>query len=130
MADFLQLVSSLREQMNATLSRSDALKPLAWLVGILATATILGLFAKASEWILVAFVVALMSSIALYAAAYTFCLFADRDALRSEKYSLQKMAIEHGIYGDNLVGVITPKAGGEKLIESFSGDKTKTEGGA
>ena len=105
MADFLQLVSMLREQMNATLSRSDVLKPLAWLVGILATATIAALFSRPPDWVLVALVVALLGSTILYGMAYVFCLFADRDALRSEKYSLHKMAIEHGLIGDSSSGI-------------------------
>ena len=95
----------LREQMNATLSRSDVLKPLAWLVGILATATIAALFSRPPDWVLVALVVALLGSTILYGMAYVFCLFADRDALRSEKYSLHKMAIEHGLIGDSSSGI-------------------------
>jgi hypothetical protein len=104
-ADFLQLVSMLREQMNATLSRSDVLKPLAWLVGILATATCVALFAKPSDWVLVAFITALIASIILYGVSYFYCLLKDRDALRSEKYSLHKMAIEHGLIGDSGTGL-------------------------
>jgi len=91
--------------MNATLSRSDVLKPLAWLVGILATATIAALFSRPPDWVLVALVVALLGSTILYGMAYVFCLFADRDALRSEKYSLHKMAIEHGLIGDSSSGI-------------------------
>jgi hypothetical protein len=35
-----------------------------------------------------------------------FCLVRDRDALRSEKYALNKMAIEHGLLGDSASGII------------------------
>lgn len=105
MPDFLQVVSMLREQMNATLSRSDVLKPMSWLIGILSTATVAALFAMPPEWILVALVATLIVMTVLYALAYGFCLFADRDALRSERYSLHKMAIEHGIYGDSISGI-------------------------
>ena len=88
MADFLQLISTLREQMNATLSRSDVLRPLAWLIGILTTAIILMVVAKGPEWLLILMSVLLVFSIGIYFFAYVFCLFRDRDALRSEKYSL------------------------------------------
>ncbi len=108
MADFLQLVSMLREHMNATLSRSDVLKPLAWLVSILALAVVLLLFAKAPDWILAPISYGLVGSIVLYAAAYIYCLIMDRDALRSEKYSLHKMAIEHGFLGDSTAGMFDP----------------------
>ena len=97
----------LKEQMNATLSRSDVLKPLAWLIGILTIATALFLYAKAPEWLLISITVCLLLSVGLYVFSYVFCLINDRDALRSEKYSLNKMAIEHGIYGDSDAGVIT-----------------------
>jgi hypothetical protein len=109
MPDFLQLVSMLREQMSATLSRSDVLKPLAWLVGIVATATAIALFAKPQEWVVHWLLVALLSSIGLYGAAFVFCLIFDRDALRSEKYSLNKLAIEHGLLGDSTAGMFDPR---------------------
>jgi hypothetical protein len=128
MADFFQLISMMREQMNATLSRSDVLKPLAWLVGILATATTVALFASPPEWVLVYLVVTLIVTIGLYALAYLFCLFVDRDALRSEKYSLQKMAIEHGIYGDSRVGLIDPTETKPKLIPPSDTVTTPGEG--
>ena len=106
MTTFLQLVSSLREQMSANLSRSDVLRPLAWIIGILLTALCMLTFAKAPDWLLVSVAGALGVMIALYAIAYTFCLFKDRDALRSEKYSLNKMAIEHGLLGDATSGLM------------------------
>jgi hypothetical protein len=105
MADFLRLISTLREQMNATLSRSDILRPLAGLIGILITAIILMIVAKGPEWLLILMSALLVFSIVIYFFAYVFCLFRDRDALRSEKYSLQKMALEQGIFGDNLSGI-------------------------
>ena len=42
----------------------------------------------------------------IYAIAFVFLLITDRDSLRSEKYSLHKMAIEHGLIGDSTLGVI------------------------
>jgi hypothetical protein len=108
----------LREQMNATLSRSDVLKPLAWLVGIIALTVVLMLTAGAPDWMLLFLVYSLVGIIILYAASYVFCLFNDRDSLRSERYSLNKMAIEHGFFGDDLTGVVEDKKGAQKLIES------------
>jgi hypothetical protein len=118
----------LREQMNATMSRSDVLKPLAWLVGIVATATCAALFSKPPEWVLVALIVALLASITLYGLAYIFCLFMDRDALRSEKYSLHKLAIEHGIYGDSFRGVIEDQPSTKALPSPSEPTEKRTEG--
>jgi hypothetical protein len=106
MTDFLQLVSTLREQMNATLSRSDVLKPLVWPVGILATLTVAAAIGKAPTWLLVILAIFLGVALLLYLGAFLFCLAADRDSLRSETYSLHKMAIEHGLYGDSAIGLI------------------------
>lgn len=116
MPDFLQLVSMLREQMHASLSRSDVLRPLAWLVLILTTGTLTCVLAKAPEWLLISMAVLLFLSIVLYIISYLYCLFNDRDALRSEKYSLHKMAIEHGMYGDSQTGLIEPDKATVKAI--------------
>jgi hypothetical protein len=52
------------------------------------------------------FLFALFSALTmlLYLGAYLYCLVTDRDALRSEKYSIQKLTIEKGFVGDSLVG--------------------------
>jgi hypothetical protein len=111
MPDLLRLVSTLQEQMNATLSRSDALKPLAWLIVILTTTCVLLVHVAGPAWLLVVAVCLLAAATALYFVAFGFCLIRDRDALRSETYSLHKIAIEHGLTGDSITGVIA--AGGE-----------------
>jgi membrane protein YdbS with pleckstrin-like domain len=116
MADFMQMVSLFREQMNATLSRSDVLRPLAWLVLITGLTLILLVGANAPEWLLILAGVLFVGSVCIYAVAYIFCLFVDRDSLRSEKYSLQQMAIEHGIVGDSTTGVIELKSDRHKSI--------------
>jgi hypothetical protein len=120
MPDFLQLVSQLREQMHATLSRSDILRPIAWLIGILTTTTVLLVVAQAPEWLLFLIAGLLVAMIALYGFAYLFCLVSDRDALRSENYSLQKMAIEHNLIGDSTTGLFEPRE-----TDGLGGDSTK-----
>jgi len=62
-------------------------------------------------------VVFLGLSVCLYLGAYTYCLVKDREALRSEKYTIQKLAIEKGFIGDSITGVfpIEP-ATGARLI--------------
>lgn len=86
MTEFLHILSSLREQMSATLSRSDVLRPIAWIVGILTTTTVVMLFAKAPDWLLILMATLLVLNIFLYGFAYLFCLLKDRESLRSEKY--------------------------------------------
>jgi len=108
------------------LSRSDVLKPLAWLIGIITTTIVLMIFAKGPQWILILMSVLLVLSIVLYFFVYVFCLFRDRDALRSEKYSLQKMALEHGIFGDNVSGIVEQ----DPQLALTSAQKTKSEDAA
>jgi hypothetical protein len=88
MPDFLNFVSMMREQMNATLLRSDVLRALIWPLGILMLATLGLVHAGAPHWLLVVFSVLFVLCALLYGASYVFCLINDRDSLRSEKYSL------------------------------------------
>jgi hypothetical protein len=110
MTEFLKVISLLREQMHATLSRSDILRPLAWLIGMLLTATVGMAAGRAPNWLLVLMSIVLVAVIALYGTAYVFCLLKDRDALRSESYSLHKLAIEQGLLGDSTTGMFAPEA--------------------
>ena len=43
-------------------------------------------------------------SIVLYIVAYIFFALTDKDSLRSERYSIQKLAIEKGFVGDDKLG--------------------------
>jgi hypothetical protein len=125
MPDFSAIASALREQMHATLSRSDVLKPLAWLVLILASALIVVAVYSPHAWLVSWLLALLIVAAAIYSFAYLYCLFKDRDALRSEKYSLQKLAIEQNLLGDNSVGMFEaqeinkrgPSASSAKQIE-------------
>jgi hypothetical protein len=90
MSDFYKFISSLRPQKSATISRSDALKPLLWLIALVSAAVVMGLTTKPPEWLLITNVMVWMFCILLYAGAYVFCLLTDRDSLRSERYSTPK----------------------------------------
>lgn len=121
---FVQLLTSLREQMQASLSRTDVLRPMTWLVGILLLGTLLAFSAGLPQIVSHSIAVMLGISVALYIAAYLFCLFTDKDALRSERYSLNKMAIERGLFGDNVTGLLREE---ETVIEISSDKITKSD---
>ena len=59
----------------------------------------------------------------LYLFTYIFCLFTDKDALRSENYSISKLAIEKGIIGDNITGMVEPSSEEIKTIENKSNEE-------
>ena len=88
--DLLRLVSVLREQMHATLSRSDALKPLAWLIVIIMTTAVMLVYATAPEWLLIVSASLLSAAITLYFVAFSYCLVKDRDAGTSARVALEE----------------------------------------
>ena len=45
----------------------------------------------------------------LYMAIFVFCIRKDPDMLRSETYSIQKLAIERGLVGDSTAGIVKLK---------------------
>lgn len=121
MTELMQVFAALKEQMSATLSRSDILTSLKWLVGMLLTAT-LGLAAvKAPDALIILVAVLLSLSVALFLGAYIFCLVNSPDSLRSEKYSLQKLAIQHALLGDSSAGLFEEdEISGQGKIEAPS----------
>jgi bacteriorhodopsin len=108
--DFLGLVATLREQMQANLSRSDVLRVLIWPVLILIFGLVAAERTEAPAWALIGIGVFAALFLLIYALAFVFLLIFDRDALRSEKYSLHKMAIEHGLLGDDRTGLLDPRS--------------------
>ncbi len=102
----MSLINALLQQSSASGSRSTTLKPLGWLVGLLLIATVGGATASIPEWLLMALAGFTGLSVFLYFGAYLYFMFKDPDALRSEKFNIEKMAIQKGITGDNESGVI------------------------
>jgi hypothetical protein len=105
----MAFIRALFQQASAEGSRSTALKPLGWLVGMLCAAT-LAFFSFSSPLPLgvgVTFVALTVLAVGGYLVAYFYLMIKDRDSLRSERYSIQKLAIEKGIVGDNISGVLS-----------------------
>ena len=108
MAEFMKLLLELRQHMSAEFTRSDVLRALMWPMLVLLAAMV-GLAGRVPTWILTDLFYMLCASVGLYGLTYVVCFFLDRDALRSEKYTLQKMAIERGVYGDSQHGLLPAK---------------------
>lgn len=104
----IELIRSFLEQATAQGSRSTALSPLGWLAAILSSALFGAFIAHAPNWATISIMVALCLSVFMYLAAYIFFMIRSPDALRSEKFTLSKLAIEHSAKGDNLSGLIEP----------------------
>jgi len=87
-------------------SRSTVLKPLTWFTSILLGSIISLVYFEGPKWLIIFLTVIISLVILLFLFTYIFCLFKDRDALRSESFSIKKMEIERGIYGDSNVGIL------------------------
>jgi hypothetical protein len=104
------MMQSFFSQANARGARSTALHALQWTIGLFLSAIALLVFAGAPSWLLVGVASALSLVLLVFLGAYIYLLFHNPDALRSEHFSLSKMAIEKGLVGDNVSGLIDPMA--------------------
>lgn len=87
-------------------SRSTVLRPLGWLASICVAAILGGVGFGAPVWLIILLAILFGFSVAFYLAAYAYCLLTGKtELLRSETYSIQKLAIEKGFVGDSLTGV-------------------------
>ncbi len=100
------LIKAFFEQALAKGSKSTILKPLGWMMAICISATLTSAHFSLSEWIVYLFAGFSCITMVLYLIAYLYCLAKDRDALRSETYSIQKMAIQKGFVGDDISGAL------------------------
>ena len=102
----LGLIRAFLEQATARGSRSTVLGPLGVMMPICVAATLAAHYLGAPIWLVVLFSTFSALTMVLYLFAYLYCLFKDRDALRTETYSIQKLAIEKGFIGDSMVGLL------------------------
>lgn len=101
-----ETIRAIISQASASGSRSTALQPLGWLSGILTSGLILAASFGAPVWVLVSFAVMLCSTVGIYLSGYVYYAIKNPDALRSEKFTLSKMAIEKNLIGDNEAGLM------------------------
>ncbi len=104
------LIQSFLSHSDAKGTRSTALHSLQWALGLLLAALPHTILAKAPEWMLVALLVAIAIVLAVFLGAYIYFLVRNPDALRSEQFTLSKLAIEKGLVGDNISGFTDPSS--------------------
>lgn len=98
-------ITGLFQQALQTASRSSALQPLAWIFGLLLAGLIGAFQVDATPWVVELLAVLLVVCFAVYIGTFVYLLIKDRDALRSERFTLNKMAIERGLFGDSESGL-------------------------
>lgn len=100
------IIRNFLQQDHGRGARSTVLHPLQWSLGLTAGALVIGAGTGAPAWVLVV----LAGLLGLFAVGMmvAFFYFAKKDpqALRSERYSLSRLAIERGLVGDDLMGLV------------------------
>jgi len=108
------LIRTILNHSSASGIKSTVLKSLGWIIPIEIVGLIVGLNYKASSVIII-FIIFLCLTVLLFIGTFIYCLFSNPDLLRSESFTLTKLAIEKGIYGDNLSGEIK-----EDMLQSLT----------
>lgn len=101
----IALIRSFLQQASAQGSRSTALNPLGWLVALLMPGVVATSIWSVPVVVTMTLLVMLCAASVLYGGAYIYFMLKDPDALRSEKFTLSKMALERTAVGDDLVGL-------------------------
>lgn len=107
-------LNSIFSRDTARKARSSALNSLQWYIGMILAALPALVIAKAPEWLLICVIVGFALVGLVFLGGFVFLLMYDRDALRSEDYSLSKLAIEKGLVGDNVAGLMD----GQLVVDS------------
>lgn len=102
-------------------AKSTALNPLQWVIGILVGVLPTLVLAKAPEWMLISDCCVVGCLLLLFGVAYFILLVKNVDALRSEHYTLSKMAMERGLVGDSDSGFVKPVGLRKELTEDAPG---------
>ena len=109
-------ITALLRQTLQGRSRSTVLTSLGWLLGILLTAILGAVYLKAPGLLVAALSAQEFITVGLYLYAYVFFMRTDPEALRSERYALGKLAIDKGVIGDDLAGIIEVEPSGTSIV--------------
>ena len=93
------------------------MNPLAWALGIVLSAILVAAgIHNVPPWVFLILGIAACVLVLAYLTAYFILLFVDRDALRSESFTLSKLAIEKSVTGDSLRGFTAIDLGDQKIL--------------
>jgi uncharacterized membrane protein YdbT with pleckstrin-like domain len=100
------MFQSFLSEATAKGAKSTALHSLQWMLGILLSALPMTIWAGGPSWILIGIGSSALVILVLFVFAYLYFLFKQPDALRSEQFTLSKLAIEKGLVGDSNTGFV------------------------
>jgi hypothetical protein len=101
-----ELIRAFLSQAKASGGRSTVLQPLGWLTATLILGMVLASACRAPPWSIALFGILLVGCVLLYLGSYIYFAVKSPDALRSEKFTLSKMALEKNLIGDNTSGLL------------------------
>jgi hypothetical protein len=104
----LDRLDQLQEKLGASMryeAKSSVLGPLQWMIGIVGTLTVGSKYVDLDDVYTIVGAALTVVGVVLFLGLYMYCFCYDRDALRSDKYGLSKMAIERGMLGDSKQGL-------------------------
>jgi hypothetical protein len=90
-------------------AKSNVLNSLAWMAASLIFAILGSSLVHSPDWIVTMFAYAFGGDVVLFLIAFVYFGLTDKDALRSERFGIQKMAIERGMIGDSTSGLFLPE---------------------
>ena len=102
--------------------KSTALAPLTNLLVVLAPPVVAAMYLEPPTWITATVVGLLTLVVIAFLGAYAHFSRKSPDALRSERYSIEKMLIQRGLIGDDSSG-FRKLTGDEKLISAPNDDE-------
>jgi hypothetical protein len=115
-----QIAQKLFEEGVPSGSRSTVVTALGYFGAALAACMLGSVEVGAPEWMQILLASFFGIDFLTFIVLYIFFALTDKDSLRSEKFFIQKMAIEHRLYGDSdmgLVDVTTPgNEGGTAIV--------------
>lgn len=101
----LELFKTILSQASTQAHRSTVLNPLGWMMAMCITSTLFCFYIQSYAGSIF-FGIGTALTFFLYLGSYVYCLIKAPDSLRSERYSLQRFAMEKGFVGDDKFGIL------------------------
>ena len=102
----VEFIQQYLQQAQTHGSRSTVVTPIAWLLALLLPAFLTSIQLAAPSWATILLGGLVCTVILTFLVAYAYFAVTLPDALRSEKFTLTKLAIEHSSKGDDIVGLV------------------------
>jgi hypothetical protein len=121
----IQLLREMLSSSTADGSRTNALNHLQWMIAAFLAAILICAFRGVDKDVLFFFGAILVFLLAAYVITHFYFMVKNPDALRSEKFTIEKMAIERGLIGDSTSGMRQLGSGQKNVISlPVEGEKT------